>query len=100
MCGVVVRAQGQRYDTGMSTLAEIASAAERLPIGEQHELLQQLATKLRVQPSRPYVQAQTIDRAARQAWVAELEKEAKAMSTGRHSMTTEQLMDELREDRI
>jgi hypothetical protein len=84
----------------MSTLAEIASAAERLPIPEQHKLLEQLAGKLRVQPSKQSLQAPTFDQAARQAWVAELEQEAKAISTGRHSITTEQLLEELREDRI
>lgn len=77
----------------MSTLADIASAAERLPPDEQRELIQQLSSKLPTHPP-------AVDRAAREAWVARLEKAAKAGSTGRHSITVDQIIDELREERI
>lgn len=84
----------------MSTLAEVALAAERLPIPEQHQLLEQLASKLCVQPGKRSVDAPAVDRAARDAWLAELEREAKKNSTGRRFMAIEQILEESREERI
>jgi hypothetical protein len=76
----------------MSTLAEIAAAAERLPLPEQRQLVAQLTSK-------PPVQPRTLSRAEREAWMAELAELARRSSTGRHSISTEQILDELREER-
>jgi hypothetical protein len=77
----------------MSTLAEIASAAKRLPLHEQQELVKQLTSK-------PPVQPRVFTREEREAWVAELAEFAKRSSTGRNSITVDQIIEESREDRI
>jgi hypothetical protein len=90
---VIVRTHRRRYSAGMNTLAEIAAAAERLPMNEQHELVKQLTSKSRVQP-------RVLSRAEREAWMAELAELAKRGSTGRHSISIEQILDESREERL
>ena len=76
----------------MNTLAEIASAAGQLPLAEQEELLRRLTKRFRAQ--RPAIGAMT-----RQEWMARLETLRDSVGTGRQSQNSEQVLEELREER-
>lgn len=76
----------------MSTLAEIESAASRLPLAEQEELLRQLAKRLRAQRA-------AAGAASRESWMARLEALRDSIGTGKQAVSSEQILEELREER-
>ena len=76
----------------MSTLAEIESAVYRLSLAEQEELLRQLAKRLRVQRA-------AAGPPPRGAWMARLEALRDSIGTGRQTQSSEQILEELREER-
>lgn len=76
----------------MSTLAEIESAASRLPLAEQEELLRQLARRLREQRA-------AAGSVPREQWMARLEALRDSIGTGRQTESSEQVLEELREER-
>jgi hypothetical protein len=76
----------------MSTLAEIESAAYRLPLAEQEELLRQLSKRLRTQRA-------AAGAASRESWMARLETLRDSIGTGRQTRSSEQILEELREER-
>lgn len=76
----------------MSTLAEIESAAFRLPLAEQEELLYQLEKSLRARRAAG-------GPASRESWMARLEALRDSIGTGRRTLTGEQILEELREER-
>ena len=76
----------------MSTLAEIESAAYRLPLAEQEELLRQLARRLRAKRA-------AAGPASRESWMARLEALRDSIGTGRQTRSSEKILEELREER-
>lgn len=82
----------QVYDSLMSTLAEIASAAYRLPLVEQEELLRQLARRLRGQRA-------AMEPTPRELWMARLEALQDSIGSGKQKQSSERILEELREER-
>ena len=76
----------------MSTLAEIESAAYRLPLAEQEELLRQLARRLRAQRA-------ATGAVPREQWMARLEALRDSIGTGQQTQSSEQILEELGEER-
>ena len=76
----------------MSTLAEIEAAAYRLPLAEQEELLRQLAKRLRVQRA-------AAGPVSREQWMARLKALRDSIGTGKQTLSSEQILEELREER-
>jgi hypothetical protein len=80
------------YCVFVSTLAEVESAVSQLPWAEQEELLRHLADRLRTHRAAP-------DRASRERWMARLDNLRASIGTGQLSFSSEQLLEDLREDR-
>ena len=79
----------------MSTLAEIESAAARLAPAEQEELLRHLGAMVRRH------HAAEIDDERRRKWMLELDVLRASTSSGSvPTITGDQIIDELREERI
>jgi hypothetical protein len=76
----------------MSTLAEIESAVYRLPLAEQEELLRQLARRLRARRA-------AAGPVSREQWMARLEALRDSIGTGKQTLSSEQILEELREER-
>ena len=76
----------------MSTLAEIESAAYRLPLAEQEELLRQLARRLRAQRA-------AAGAVSREQWLSQLRELRASIGTGKQTVSSEQILEELREER-
>lgn len=79
------------YLSRMSTLAEIESAASRLPVAEQEELLRQVTRRLRTQRA-------AAGPASRESWMVWLEALRDSIGTGRQTRSSEQILEELREE--
>jgi hypothetical protein len=80
--------------SAMSTLSEIEAAVDRLPLAEQEQLLRHLDQKVHSRKSTTG--------GSPEQWMRRLDEHRKSMGTnGSRSMRpTQQLLDELREDRI
>jgi hypothetical protein len=83
---------GQSYRFAMSTLTEIETAVERLPLHEQEALLRRLAAKVARKHSTP-----TPD--LREQWMGRLDVLRTSITTGKYSSPTEKILSELREER-
>ena len=77
----------------MSTLTEIELAARQLTRREQEMLLRRLEVNIRPQPNT------TSDESAEE-WMSRLEALSRSISTGRQTLTSEQIIEELREERL
>lgn len=76
----------------MSTLAEIESAVRRLSLAEQEQLLRHLGKQVRRQrtPTSPVERAQ---------WMSRLDQLRASIGSGTHTLSTEQILAESREER-
>ena len=81
----------------MSTLVEIESAVDRLPLEEKQELLRYLETSL---VSNEHAIPSTTDSMSHDEWVKSLEKLRNSISTGKQSMSADEIISELREERL
>lgn len=75
----------------MSTLTEIESAVDRLPLEQQEALLHHLADKV--------ARGRSVGRGAVEQWMGRLDALRTSIGTGRNTVTTEQLLQESREER-
>ena len=69
------------YDSGMSTLAEIRAAADKLPASDKQELLLFLAAQLRREGQLPAPRTFTTEQM--KGWIAEDERDAGRSSGGK-----------------
>jgi hypothetical protein len=74
----------------MSTLTEIETVVERLPLAEQEELLRHLEAKLR--------RGSTTASASREDWMRRLQSLRASIGSGTSTLTGEQILVDLRED--
>ncbi len=82
----------------MSTLAEIESAVDALPRPEQETLLQHLARRLAGATLGSVTSDADVQR--RERWLEELRQLRERNATGRTGAPLQQVMDELRADRV
>jgi hypothetical protein len=75
----------------MSTLTEIESAVDRLPLEEQEALLHHLTNKV--------ARRRNLGGDALQQWMGRLDALRTSIGTGRNTTTTDQLLQESREER-
>lgn len=76
----------------MSTLTEIESAVEQLSRDDQEKLLRHLESRLR--PGEP-----SLSPAAAKEWMERLAELRASISTGTNTAPSEQILEELREER-
>jgi len=76
----------------MSTITEIEAAVDRLSPGEQAELLRQLANRLRSHQ-------RATGPASRELWLGRLRALRAAIGTGGPTLSSAQVLDELRQER-
>lgn len=78
----------------MSTLSEIEAAVDRLPLAQQEQLLRYLDRKVH--------NRQPLEGGSREQWMNRLDQLRKTMGTNgsRSTRPTQQVLDELREDRF
>jgi len=79
------------YTPGMTTLTEIQAGIDRLPVAQQEELLRHLQARLRRQ-------GRVITPAARREWMQRLSALRAATGSGTMTVSSEQILTELRED--
>ena len=77
---------------GMSTLAEIESAVDRLPPEEQEELLQHLTATVRRRRG-------AAGPAVTEEWMKRLDALRASIGTGSRTLTSEQILEDAREGR-
>jgi hypothetical protein len=73
------------------SLTELETVVDQLPLTEQEELLRHLEANLRAKRSKPST-------LSREEWIKELDALRASLSTGKVNLTTEQILEELRED--
>jgi hypothetical protein len=76
----------------MSTLSEIESAVDQLPLVEQEQLLRHLATRLRRQRGLAGL-------ALREQWMNRLDELRASIDSGRQTVDSESILEESREER-
>jgi hypothetical protein len=80
------------YPLAMNSLAEIESAVQRLALSDQEMLLHHLETLVETRRNSLCVES-------RQEWVKRLGAVRAQISTGRQTLSSEEILDELREER-
>ncbi len=77
----------------MSTLSEIERAVDQLPLAEQEQLLRSLTSRVRPRPS-------VADPVKREQWVKQLRELRASIGTGGQESSSEQILEDLRAERI
>jgi hypothetical protein len=73
------------------SIAEIENAVDRMTEAEKLRLLSHLQGSLKSESPTP-------DLAARRSWMERLDKLRSSLDTGKHSLSTDEILDDLRGD--